>query len=177
MDVTDISLNLLLQLYNNAVGKVGWQYAIRLNGKRPFKEYPWYQDLINLYNILHYNKITPREYLTVQISHYKKATRFSRNVPSIRMMTTPAALEVWAQSQTRVSAKPPSYDQLIVASTKYMQDLIHMNGLASEEEFFKDPFLIREVSRAFLNQNSTFKRLLSEGYYKEHFGLETSDIL
>ena len=177
MDIPDSKLYLLLQLYNGAVGKVSWNYAVRLNKNKLFKEHPWYDDLVNLYNIIHYNGIRARDYLSVQVSHYRKATRFSRSVPTIRMMTTPAALEVWSKSLERTVVKPPSFTELVSISEKYMKDLMHMNNLSSEEDFFKDPLLIREVSRAFLSQHPVFLRLLSEGYYKEHFGLENSDIL
>jgi hypothetical protein len=177
MDIPDSKLYLLLQLYNGAVGKVSWNYAVKINKKKLFREHPWYDDLVNLYNIIHYNGIKARDYLAVQVSHYRKATRFSRSVPTIRMMTTPAALEVWSKSLERTTAKPPSFSELVTSSEKYMRDLMQMNNLSSEEEFFKDPLLIREVSRAFLSQHPVFLRLLSEGYYKEHFGLENSDIL
>jgi len=177
MDIPDSKLYLLLQLYNGAVGKVSWNYAVKINKKKLFREHPWYDDLVNLYNIIHYNGIKARDYLNVQVTHYRKATRFSRSVPTIRMMTTPAALEVWSKSLERTTAKPPSFSELVTSSEKYMRDLMQMNNLSSEEEFFKDPLLIREVSRAFLSQHPVFLRLLSEGYYKEHFGLENSDIL
>ena len=177
MGVPDSKLYLLLQLYNGAVGKVSWNYAVKVSKNKLFKDHPWYDDLVNLYNIIHYNGLKARDYLAVQVSHYRKATRFSRTVPSIRMMTTPAALEVWSKSLERTFAKPPSFAELVNISDKYMRDLMHMNHITSEEDFFKDPLLIREVSRAFLSQHPVFLRLLAEGYYKEHFGLENSDIL
>lgn len=177
MDVPESKLYLLLQLYNGVVGKVSWNYTVKLSGKKLFKDHPWYQDLVNLYNIVVHNNLKARDYIAVQVSHYRRATRFSRVVPSIRMMTTPAALEVWEKSLARIPAKAPTYDALIKISDQYMKDLMHMNNLASEEDFFKDPLLIREVSRAFLSQHPIFMRLLAEGYYKEYFGLESSDIL
>ena len=177
MDIPDSQLYLLLQLYNGAVGKVSWNYVVKVSPKKPFKEYPWYKDLVNLYNIIQSNGLKAREYLALQVSSYRRATRFSRVVPSIRMLTTPAALEVWSKSKERVSAKAPSIDALDRLSEKYMRDLMQMNNLDSTEDFFKDPLLIREVSRDFLRKQPEFNRLLLAGYYKEHFGMENCDIL
>jgi hypothetical protein len=176
-EIPDSKLNILLQIYNSEVGRISWNYTVKVSPKKLFKQHPWYQDLVNLFNIVYHNNLKARDYIHVQVTNYRKATRFSRTVPTIRMMTTPAALEVWEKSQTRITAQAPTYPMLIRISEQYMKDLMTMNNIGSEEDFFKDPLLIREVSRAFLSQHPIFMRLLSEGYYKTHFGLEDSDIL
>lgn len=175
--MTDSQLYLLLQIYNDTVSSISWKYQIRTKPDKLLKEYPWYEDLVNLYNIIHTLGAKPRDYIRVQITHYKQPTKFSRVVPTIRMMTTVKALETWEKSQAKPKeAKRLSNDYLIQASNTYMLGLMKANNLASEEEFFKDPFLISQVSKVFLLVNPIFVRLLEEGYYSR-FGLSKENLV
>lgn len=169
--MTDSQLYLLLQIYNDAVSSISWKYQVRVKQDTPLKEHSWYPDLINLYNMVHSLGAKPRDYIRVQIINYKQPTKFSRVVPTLRMMTTVKAMETWEKSQAKpVEAKRLSVEFLNRASSKYMLDLMKANNLSSEEEFFKDPFLISQVSKSFLYSNPIFNRLLDEGYYSR-FGL------
>ena len=175
--MTDLQLYLLLQIYNDAVSSISWKYQIKIKQDRPLKEYSWYEDLVNLHEIIHALGVKPRDYIRVQITSYKQPTKFSRVVPTIRMMTTVKAMETWEKSQAKPKeAKRLSAEYLIDASKKYMADLMKANGITEEEEFFKDPFLISQVSKSFLTVSPIFNRLLDEGYYSR-FGLSKENLL
>lgn len=169
--MTDSQLYLLLQIYNDAVSALSWKYQIRLKQDKPLKEYSWYEDLQNLYNIIHSLGAKPREYIGVQVNNYKPINKLARAVPTIRMMTSMKAVENWERSKAKpVTAKRLSNEYLIQASQKYMEDLMKANHIPNEEEFFKDPFMIQMVSKIFLVENPVFNRLMDSGYYSR-FGL------
>ena len=169
--MNDKQLYLLLQIYNDAISSIGWKYQIKLKEGQKLSSYTWYQDLINLYNIIHSLGVKPRDYVRFQVNNYKQPTKFSRMVPTLRMLTTMKAVEDWERSQgPPIEAKRLSDDYLIETSKKYMSDLMKANNISSEEEFFKDPYLISMLSRAFLVNNPTFMSLLNSGYYTK-FGL------
>jgi hypothetical protein len=81
------------------------------------------------------------------------------------------ALEDWEKANAApVKAKILSEDYLIESSKKYMVDLMRANNIDSEEEFFKDPYLISMLSKCFLIKSPVFMSLLNSGYYSK-FGL------
>ncbi len=169
--MNDRQLYLLLQIYNDAISTISWKYQIKLKEGQKLESYTWYKDLVNLYNIIHSLGIKPRAYITFQINNYKQPTKFSRMVPTIRMLTTMKALEDWEKANAApVKAKILSEDYLIESSKKYMVDLMRANNIDSEEEFFKDPYLISMLSKCFLIKNPIFMSLLNSGYYSK-FGL------
>ena len=162
----DTQLYLLLDIYNDAVGTVSWKYQIRLKYKKALKNYPWYQDLVNLYNIIHSVGAKPREFIRLQLDNYNRPSKFSRAVPTIKMMTTFKAMEIWENSQKRVAPIPElSKEYLLQVSKKHMENLMRSNNIVSEEEFFKDPYLIQLVSKIFLAESPIVNKLLDEGYY------------
>jgi hypothetical protein len=175
--MTDSQLYLLLEIYNDVVATISWKHQIRVKPDKPLKSYPWYPDLVNLYNIVHTVGAKPREYIKVQLDNYKQPTKFSRVVPTIRMMTTVKAMETWEKSKEKPKAIPRLSDEyLIDLSIKYMHNLMVANSVPTDEDFFKDPFNLQVVSKSFLKVNPVFNKLLDEGYYSR-FGLSREDLV
>lgn len=175
--MNDKTLYLLLQIYNDAICSIGWKYQIKLKEGQALSSYSWYNDLVNLYNIIHSLGVKPRDYVGFQVNTYKPPTKFGRKVPTIRMLTSLKAVEAWEKSQAKpVEARIMSDNDLILASKKYMLDLMHANNMSSEEDFFKDPFMLQMVSKSFLASNSTFMSILNSGYYSR-FGLTRENLI
>jgi hypothetical protein len=175
--VPEAKLFLLLQLYNDMVGKVNWKCALKVYINKPaISSYSWYPDLCNLHKILQALGAKPREYISFQIQYHTNTVKFGRTVPTIRMLTTPAAVERWEKHKSGPRIDHVSRNDIIQSSTRHMANIMHANGL-DELSFFQNPLFIGEVSKVFLAQNETFRTLLASGYYHKHFGLSATDLI
>ena len=179
--IPESKLLALLEMYND---------LLIINFKRDLREYghhktvsnnktlyemPFYPDLVNLYNIVTTLKVRPRDYIIYQFKNHKQPTTRSRQVPTIKMLTTPAAVELW-EKQFNKPILTISDKDLEESSRKYMLSLMTIHNV-TEEDFFKDPMLISQVAKSFLHKQPAFRKLLSEGYYLKTFKLQASDLI
>jgi hypothetical protein len=181
---TEAKLMSLLDLYNDLLttnfhirgGTQEYKYHRTVKDGKALSEMFFYEDLIHLYSVIVHLGVKPRDYIMYQIKTYKPPTKFSRMTPTIRMLTTPAAIEKWENQFVKIKSSMSEEDRDSL-NKEYIETLMRANGISSEEEFFKDPILISQVSKSFLVKNPVFKRLLAEGYYLKTFKLKTSDLL
>ena len=181
---SDAKLMALLDLYNDLLsvnyhikgGTEEYKYHKKLKEGLPLSSAPFYEDLLRLYSLIVDLKVRPRDYILYQLRLYKPPTKYSYKVPTLRMLTNPAALERWNKQFIKIQS-PLTESELDAANLEYMQTLMRANGLSSEEEFFKDPILLSQVSKSFLLKNNTFKTLLASGYYLRTFGLQAKDLI
>lgn len=179
--VSEVKLLALLEIYND---------LLNINFKRDMREYgyhktisnnktlydmPFYPDLVNLYSIITTLKVKPRDYILYQFKNYRRPTTMSRQVPTLKMLTTPAAIELW-EKQFFKPVYAISDKDIEESSKKYMLTLMSIHKLTNEEDFFKDPMLISQVAKSFLHKQPIFRKLLAEGYYLKHFKLTAADL-
>lgn len=177
-DVTDEDVLNLVLMYNSFITLHCKQenervkYYIKYKSKN-FRKHRHYGDAIRLYRFLKYNDYKPREYFTVQFIYYKKEAKhpYSRPVPSMKNLITPAALGRWTDflikkgrqqppSVTLSDAEKYSYEET------YLSNLMKSWGFSSEKELFRDIVLARHFGLDFLKKRPTFMELISESYYE-----------
>ena len=182
--ITESKLLALLDLYNDLLstnfhlrgGTEEWRHQRNIPKDKTLYDTPFYPDLVNLYSIILTLKVKPREYIMFQIKNYKPPTKMSRLNPTIRMLTTPAAVERWENQFVR-PLRTTSDEESDRVSRSYMLSLMEANGIQTEDEFYRDPILISQISKSFLAKQPEFQKLVSTGYFLKTFGMAAKDLL
>lgn len=182
--VTESKLLALLDLYNDLLttnfhirgGTEEYKYHKSIPSNKSLYDTYFYQDLLNLYSIITNLKVRPLSYIMFQIKNYRPPTNMSRHSPTLKMLTTPAAVEKW-ENQFATPKHAISEADNDAVNAAYLKTLCQANGIEDENEIYKDPILISQISKSFLLKQPIFKKLLTEGYYWKAFKLKTSDII
>jgi hypothetical protein len=121
---------------------------------------------------------TPREFIMAQIEQYKGKNKF-RKFPTLKMMSAPSAVDSWKAYCERVGKIVPEVDEasqteLLKYNKSRMTTIMRTNNVKSEEDFFKNPIFISDLSYSFLQKQPLFIKLVKENYYQENFGMDFS---
>jgi hypothetical protein len=170
-------LVILLDYYNLFVDRISPIKKLRPRKNIPFSENYYYDDLKKLEYVIKVLNTTPQKYLEFQFRKWRAPFRLARQFPALSYLSSPVAIEKYIRSLGPSEENLVDNLAMLTFSAKHMQDLMSANNISSEEEFFKDPLFLSEVSEEFLSSNETFMELLNSGYYENTFGLTINDIL
>lgn len=121
---------------------------------------------------------SPREFMLAQVDQYSGKNRF-RKFPTLKMMSAPSAVDNWKSYCERVGKIVPEVDDTSLESLlKYNKDrmstIMRTNNVKTEEDFFKNPIFISDLSYSFLQKQPLFIKLVKEQYYKDTYDMDFS---
>lgn len=179
-EISETDVALVANIYNDCVSKLD-PFRYHLNLKGDFTKKPWYNDIVKMIRLITNIGAQPRTYIQAQISEYRKPMYKARLIPTLRMMTTPSGIDRYNKyCQERGGIKEVntiSQEEMNEFSQKQMEEIIYRLNIKSEEEFFKDVYLITQLSREFVKNNPVFKKLVAEGYYQQTYNLSPEAML
>lgn len=179
-EISESDVVSLVNIYNDAVTRIA-SFKYRLKLTESFTREPWYKEVVLLYRLINKLDVKPRTYISAQIKEYIKPIKYGRAVPSISSLTSPAALVRWEKYCARmgrvldVKTKITEQD-LNDYNLLQMKSLMKNNNVANETDFFKDPYLLAQLTKDFINTRPAFKKLVNENYYKETFNLTPDEL-
>lgn len=179
-EISETDIALIAHIYNDCLERID-PFKYRLSLDKTFTKKPWYKDMFNLVRVITSIDAKPREYIQAQISEYVKPIKRSREIPTIRMMASPSGIDRYKRYCKR-HGKLPSNDmritskELAVFSSHQLSKVLKTNNL-TEEQFFKDPYLIAQLSRVFVENHPVFRHYEEMGFYKKAFGVSGLDLL
>jgi hypothetical protein len=123
----------------------------------------------------------PRIYIQAQISEYRKPIYKARQVPTLKMMSTPSGIDRYNkycnEKNNIKDFNVISKEEMDDFSKRKMEEIIYRLNIKSEEDFFKDIYLISQLSHSFVKEHPIFKKLVAEGYYQKAYSLSPDAIL
>jgi hypothetical protein len=179
-EITDTDIALMAHIYNDCLEKID-PFKYRLTLDKTFTKKPWFKDMFNLVRLITSLGVKPREYIQAQISEYVKPIKKAREVPTIRMMASPSGIDRYT-SYCKKHGKLPSNNKRINAtelekfSLVQMQRIMKTNHL-TEKDFFRDPYLMAQLSRDFVLSHPTFLELNTTGFYRTSFGVDGTELI
>lgn len=178
LDITSKDIYDTVNYYNDCAVVAGYPYnKIKLKVGKPLKDYSWYGDVTSLTRLICSLEAKPKDFITAQFLYYKKGHSKGREIPAFKTMLAPAAIEKWHRYMQEQGKETPAYEKISKEEmNKFnkmrMQHLIKQYNIQKEDDFFKDPVLISQLSRSFVEQFETYNTLVESGYYKNVFGLD-----
>jgi hypothetical protein len=180
MEIPETDVALIAQIYNDCASKID-PFRYRLNLKGDFTKKPWYNDLVKLIRLMVNIGVKPRTYIHAQFVEYRKPMFKARRVPTIRMMTTPSGIDRYNRYCEEIASIKDfniiSKEEMDEFSQRQMEKFIQQLNIPSEEDFFKDLYLLTQLSRSFVKNHPIFKKLVREGYYQKVYGVSPDAIL
>jgi hypothetical protein len=182
LDVTSKDIYDTVSFYNDCAVVAGFPYSkIHMKFGKSLKDYNWYGDVISLTRLICSLEAKPKEFITAQFLYYKKNHSKGREIPSFKTMITPAAIEKWHKYMQELGKETPAYERISKEemdkfNTLRMKHLIKQYNIQKEEDFFKDPLLISQLSRSFIEKFETYNTLVETGYYKTNFGIDVETL-
>ena len=184
MDLSEISnsdVALIANVYNDIVGRID-PFKYRLDMRGDFTKKSWYNDVVQLIRTMAGVGAKPRIYIQAQITEYRKPMFRARQLPTIRMMASPAGIDrynKYCAERNSPSIKPyvVSEEDMINMSKTQMDFLMKRLNIDSEEQFFKDIYLVNQLSKVFVKKHPVFQKLSEEGYYYKTYGVSPDAIL
>ena len=182
LDITAKDIYDTVNYYNDCAIVAGFPYnKIRLKVGKPLKSYSWYPDVTSLTRLISSLEAKPKDFITAQFIYYKKKHSKGREIPSFKTMITPAAIEKWHKYMIAQGKETPAYERISREemdkfNTMRMKHLISQYKIEKEEDFFKDPLLISQLSKSFVEKFETYNMLVESGYYKNVFGIDPENI-
>jgi len=202
VDVSENDLVLLATIYNECLAKID-PFRYNLKFTSDFKSKPWYKDLFCLYRLITILDAKPREYIQAQIAEYRPALKKGRKVPTIKMMVSPSGVQRYYDYLYKHDRAPlrqidldsfkvaafktsshsaPKLPKVVKANT--MEDapsrlhrLMGVFHIETEQDFFKDPFLIKQLPREYVTTHPVYKELCANHYYEQTFGLHGLELI
>lgn len=179
-EISESDLVLLASIYNECLSSID-PYRYKLVFSIGFKEKTWYKSLLELYRVINKLNAKPREYIQAQLSEYKQPIKQSRRVPTIKMMTTEEGIERY-NSYIGKRGRIPSTVRTVKANLMEFADsalhkMMVTYKLQTEQDVFKDPFLMRQLPRDFVKKHPDFRELCSSHYYEKEFGMEGIELI
>ena len=180
VEVSDNDLVLLATIYNECLAKIDpFRYNLRFTNN--YKKKTWYRDLLGLFRTINKINARPREYIQAQISEYRPPLKKSRRVPTIKMMSSEEGIKRY-YSYLDKHGRIPSNVVVVKANTSEFADSIMHKLMKSfhiekEQDFFKDPFLIKQLPRAFVTSHPAYKELCAEHFYEKTYGLHGIELI
>jgi hypothetical protein len=183
-DITEEDITQLVLLYNSMITQYSTnyndnvKYYIKYKSKK-FKESRHYGDALKLLRFIFKLNFKPREYLNVQFSYYKQQKKhpYCRPVPSLKNLSSPAALsrwKIWLVDTKKL--EPPSVtlseEELVQYEEGYLQDMIKAYKLPDETSLLKDIVLARSLPLTFLQTRATFLELVVNRYYENTYNVK-----
>lgn len=178
-DVTEKDVISLVVLYNSFITHHGGDVKHYIKYKhKNFLSHRHYGDTVKLYRLLTKLNLKSREYLTVQFEYYKKEKKhpYCRPFPSLKNLTSPAALTRWQQwlIDTKKQEMPSvtlSTEDFEQYEENYLKELISSWKLPDEVSLFKDIILARNFPLDFLQKRATFQGLIAARYYESTYSV------
>jgi len=180
-EVSEVDVVALVNIYNDTVSRIT-SYKYRLKLTESFTREPWYKEVVLLYRLINRLNVKPRTYITAQIKEYSKPIKYGRAVPSISSLTSPAALKRWERYCERMG-KIIDVKTKITTSDLNDYNLAQMNTLMKsfdvkdETEFFKDPYLLAQLTTDFTKTRPAFLKLVNDNYYRDTFHMTAEELL
>lgn len=180
IEISETDIALVANIYNDCVAKID-PYRFLLDLRGDFTLRPWCKDIITLIRLIKKLGAKPRIYIQAQVVEYRKPCQSSRQVPTIKMMTTPAGIDRYERFCDRMGMdrKPPmkvTKLELEDFSSIQMNTIMTRLNLSCADDFFKDPYLVSQLSQSFVKKHPSFIKLEAEGYYKKKFGINGEEI-
>jgi hypothetical protein len=175
VDITETDVALVASLFNDCIAKID-PFRFQLDLRGDFTMKPWYKELVTLIRLMNKIEAKPRLYIQAQITEYRKPCKSSREVPTIKMMTTPAGVDRYQRYLERMGMTPVKYykishEEMADFSKTQMEAIMKRLNIPSEQEFFKDPYLVAQLSKSYVKDNPVFQELAASGFYQKKFGI------
>lgn len=181
VEITESDVALVANLLNDCIAKIDpFRFRLNLNGDFTMK--PWYKEIITLIRLMNKIEAKPRLYIQAQIAEYRKPCKIAREVPTIKMMYSPAGIDRYQRFLDKMGMTSSKYHKVTVEemmdfSKTQMVTIMKRLNIPNEQEFFKDPYLVAQLSASFVKNNLNFIKLESEGFYKKKFGITGEGML
>lgn len=176
--ISESEVYMIANIYNDFANKLCPHDALYMG--KDFSKQSWYNDIIKLIRIMDQVKAKPRLYIQAQFAEYKKPVRKGRNFPTIGMMCTPAGVERYESFMTknkRVESHILSSDEVNDFSINQMRSIMERLHIATEEDFFKDPYLISQLAKTYVKHHPAFQKLVSERFYQTRYKLDPESLV
>jgi len=184
-EITENDVMNLISFYNDCATVMGFPYkGIRPKGTKPLKDHPWYKDAFQLVRIINKMGAKPRDFIMAQFHYFKKVKLKrvnSRDIPTLHTMLEPSAVDKWRNYLQYIGkelplAKKITKEEMKMFNIKRMRHLMDKYNIKDEEDFFKDPILISQLSKTFVESHESFNKLVSDQYYEKKFGMKLEEL-
>lgn len=181
VEISEVDIAMVANIYNDCIAKIDpFRFHLDLRGDFTLK--PWCKDIISLIRLINKIGAKPRLYIQAQVVEYRKPCKSARQIPTIKMMTTPAGIDRYERFCDRMGmnrAKPVKITNTDLEdfSGVQMTSLMKRLNIPCEDDFFKDPYLVAQLSKSFVLKHPSFIKLDHEGYYQKKFGVPSESIL
>lgn len=180
VDITESDVALVANIFNDCIAKIDpFRFRLDLSGNFTMK--PWYKEIITLIRLMTKIEAKPRLYIQAQITEYKKPCKSSREVPTIKMMCSPAGIDRYQRFLEKMGMTPDkvhkvSQEEMVDFSKSQMKAIMKRLNIPNEQEFFKDPYLVAQLSKSYVQSNPVFQELASSGFYKKKYGVDPANL-
>lgn len=180
VEISEPDIAMVANLYNDCIAKVDpFRFSLDLKGDFTLK--PWCKDIITLIRLMNKIGAKPRTYIQAQVVEYRKPCKSARNIPTIKMMCSPAGIDRYDRFCDRMglNQRPVhKITQLELEDFSGIQMVSTMKRLniSCEDDFFKDPYLIAQLSQGFVRKHPSFIKLEAQGFYQKKFGITGEEI-
>lgn len=204
-DILESDVVLLANIYNECLAKFDpFRYNLRFT--KDFNKKPLYKDLIALYRLITKIGAKPREYIQAQVSEYRPAISKSRKVPTVRMMVSPEGVKRYRDYLYKHDKAPlqpldkEAFNVPRLSHSKYIEELVikppkiikanltedapsrmrrlmAIFDIQSEQDFFKDPYLIKQLPHSYVAEHPAYKELCASRYYEKTYGLHGIELI
>lgn len=180
VDITESDVALIANLFNDCIAKIDpFRFRLDLNGDFTMK--PWYKEIITLIRLMTKIEAKPRLYIQAQITEYRKPCKSSREVPTIKMMCSPAGIDRYQRFLEKMGMTPDkvhriSQEEMADFSKSQMETIMKRLNIPNEQEFFKDPYLVAQLSKSYVQSNPVFQELATSGFYQKKFGVDPDNL-
>lgn len=179
-EITESDVALIANLFNDFVAKIDpFRYRLDLNGD--FTTKPWFKEIVTLIRLMARIDAKPRLYIQAQIAEYRQPCKVSRAVPTIKMMTTPAGVDRYHRFLDKMGMNPTtvhkvSDEEMADFSKSQMEAIMKRLNIVTEREFFKDPYLVAQLSKSYVQKNPAFQELVTEGFYQKKYKVKPDSL-
>ncbi len=180
IEISETDIIMIAEIYNDIIGKID-PYKFHLSFKGDFKGRTWYREMIPLIRLMKSIKAKPRLYLQAQVVEYRKPVKHARQVPTIKMMATPAGIERYERfcvkrGLTKSKIHKVTQTELEDFSGIQMLAMMERLHISCQDDFFKDPYLIAQLSQSYVKKHPSFIKLEAEGFYQKEFGVSVESL-
>lgn len=137
-----------------------------------------YDDGKKVLDLIHKLGASPRDFVLAQIFEYSRKNKKAAEVPTIKMMAAPAAIDRWSNymiKRGKLQEIRPKEQEIMDYNNDHVSKIMVANSISSLEEFFKDPYCVAQLSKNYVLNHPVFKKLNSEDYYSKN-GFSVEDI-
>ena len=180
VDISETDLMLLASLYNECLGKID-PHRYQLHFSKGYEQKTWYKELLNLYRTINKVNAKPRDYIQSQISEYKPSFKKGRRVPTIKMMTTEEGVQRYysymnrhGRIDSKVTVVKANLSEFAETS---LRRLMANFRIVDEVDFFKDPYLLKQLPRNFVLEHPVYKQLCNMHFYEKQYGMAGTELI